>query len=262
MQIASFSFDAFTYEIWGALLNGGRLILTDRNTILSMDTLADTLTSYKITTGFLTVPLFNRLTEEHPEALSGFDALLVGGDALSAAHIRKALPYLPEGLLNGYGPTENTTFSCVHHIRAVDEGQTSVPIGQPIAYSQAYVLDDQLQPVPQGVIGEIYVGGTGLALGYLGDEEKTSQSFIPHPFQERARLYKTGDMGRWLPNGIIDCLGRIDHQVKIRGHRVECGEIEAAMLRFEDIIECAVIPHQHESGHKRLIGYFVQKRAA
>ncbi|MCY7732830.1 amino acid adenylation domain-containing protein [Bacillus safensis] len=259
LQIASFSFDAFTYEIWGALLNGGRLILTDRNTILSMDMLADTLTSYKITTGFLTVPLFNRLTEEHPEALSGFNALLVGGDALSAAHIRKALPYLPEGLLNGYGPTENTTFSCVHHIRAVDEGQAAVPIGQPIAYSQAYVLDDQLQPVPQGVIGEIYVGGTGLALGYLGDEEKTSQSFIPHPFQEGARLYKTGDMGRWLQNGIIDCLGRIDHQVKIRGHRVECGEIEAAMLRFEDILECAVIPHQHESGHKRLIGYFVQK---
>ncbi|KPN13027.1 non-ribosomal peptide synthetase [Bacillus australimaris] len=261
LQMASFSFDAFTYEIWGALLNGGRLILTDRNTILSMDTLADTLTSHKITTGFLTVPLFNRLTEEHPEALSGFDALLVGGDALSAAHIRKALPYLPEGLLNGYGPTENTTFSCVHHIRALDEGQATVPIGQPIAYSQAYVLDDQLQPVPQGVIGEIYVGGTGLALGYLGDEEKTSQAFIPHPFQEGARLYKTGDMGRWLSNGIIDCLGRIDHQVKIRGHRVECGEIEAALLSFEDIIECAVIPHQHESGHKRLIGYFVQKGA-
>ncbi|WP_144481912.1 non-ribosomal peptide synthetase [Bacillus pumilus] len=259
LQMASFSFDAFTYEIWGALLNGGRLILTDRHTVLSMDTLADTLTSYKITTGFLTVPLFNRLTEEHPEALSGFDALLVGGDALSAAHIRKALPYLPEGLLNGYGPTENTTFSCVHHIRSLDEGQTTVPIGRPIAYSQAYVLDDQLQPVPQGVIGEIYVGGTGLALGYLGDEEKTSQSFISHPFHKGARLYKTGDMGRWLPNGIIDCLGRIDHQVKIRGHRVECGEIEATMLSVEDIIECAVIPHQHESGHKRLIGYFVQK---
>ncbi|PCK23143.1 non-ribosomal peptide synthetase [Bacillus pumilus] len=261
LQIASFSFDAFTYEIWGALLNGGRLILTDRNTILSMDTLADTLKAYKITTGFLTVPLFNRLTEEHPEALSGFDALLIGGDALSAAHIRKALSYLPEGLLNGYGPTENTTFSCVHHIRELDEGQATVPIGQSIAYSQAYVLDDQLQPVPQGVIGEIYVGGTGLALGYLGDEEKTTQSFIPHPFQEGARLYKTGDMGRWLSNGIIDCLGRIDHQVKIRGHRVECGEIEAAMLRLEDMTECAVIPHQHESGHKRLIGYFVQKGA-
>lgn len=259
LQIASFSFDAFTYEIWGALLNGGRLILTDRNTILSMDTLADTLKAYKITTGFLTVPLFNRLTEEHPEALSGFNALLVGGDALSAAHIRKALPYLPEGLLNGYGPTENTTFSCVHHIRALDEGQATVPIGRPIAYSQAYVLDDQLQPVPQGVIGEIYVGGTGLALGYLGDEEKTKQSFIPHPFQKGARLYKTGDMGRWLSNGLIDCLGRMDHQVKIRGHRVECGEIEAAMLRFEGVTECAVIPHQQESGHKRLIGYFVQK---
>ncbi|QGX67142.1 amino acid adenylation domain-containing protein [Bacillus sp. ms-22] len=259
LQIASFSFDAFTYEIWGALLNGGRLILTDRNTILSMDALADTLKAYQITTGFLTVPLFNRLTEEHPEALSGFHALLVGGDALSAAHIRKALPYLPEGLLNGYGPTENTTFSCVHHIRALDEGQATVPIGRPIAYSQAYILDDQLQPVPQGVIGEIYVGGTGLALGYLGDEEKTAQSFIPHPFQEGARLYKTGDMGRWLSNGLIDCLGRMDHQVKIRGHRVECGEIEAAMLTFDDITECAVIPHQHESGHKRLIGYFVQK---
>ncbi|MEK4317564.1 non-ribosomal peptide synthetase [Bacillus sp. FSL R7-0229] len=259
LQIASFSFDAFTYEIWGALLNGGRLILTDRNTILSMDTLAEALKTHQITTGFLTVPLFNRLTEEHPEALSGLHALLVGGDALSAAHIRKALPYLPEGLLNGYGPTENTTFSCVHHIRALEEDQATVPIGQPIAYSQAYVLDDQMQPVPQGVIGEIYVGGTGLALGYLGDEEKTASSFIPHPFQEGARLYKTGDMGRWLSNGIIDCLGRIDHQVKIRGHRVECGEIEAAMLTFDDITECAVIPHQHESGHKRLIGYFVQK---
>ncbi|OLP65656.1 Linear gramicidin synthase subunit D [Bacillus pumilus] len=259
LQIASFSFDAFTYEIWGALLNGGRLILTDRNTILSMDTLAETLKTYKITTGFLTVPLFNRLTEEHPEALSGFRTLLVGGDALSAAHIRKALPYLPKGLLNGYGPTENTTFSCVHHIRELDERQTTVPIGQPIAYSQAYVLDDQLQPVPQGVIGEIYVGGAGLALGYLGDEEKTTQSFIPHPFQEGARLYKTGDMGRWLPNGIMDCLGRMDHQVKIRGHRVECGEIEAALMSLEGVTECAVIPHQHESGHKRLIGYFVQK---
>ncbi|MFJ5965681.1 amino acid adenylation domain-containing protein [Bacillus sp. NPDC093026] len=259
LQIASFSFDAFTYEIWGALLNGGRLILTDRDTILSMDTLAEALKAYKITTGFLTVPLFNRLTEEHPEALSGFNALFVGGDALSAAHIRKAVTYLPEGLLNGYGPTENTTFSCVHRIRDLDERQTTVPIGQPIAYSEAFILDRQLQPVPQGVIGEIYVGGTGLALGYLGDEEKTTQSFISHPFREGARLYKTGDSGRWLPNGIIDCLGRIDQQVKIRGHRVECGEIEAAMLTFEGVTECAVIPHQQENGHKQLIGYFVQK---
>ncbi|MGE6631996.1 amino acid adenylation domain-containing protein [Bacillus sp. NPDC077027] len=259
LQVASFSFDAFTYEIWGALLNGGRLVLADRNTILSMESLAHALKKHQITTGFLTVPLFNRLTEEHPEALSGFKALLVGGDALSASHIRKALQYLPEGLLNGYGPTENTTFSCVHRITALDEKRTTVPIGKPIAYSEAYILNKQLQPVPQGVVGEIYVGGAGLALGYLGDEEKTNKSFIPHPFREGARLYKTGDMGKWLPDGTIDCLGRIDNQVKIRGHRVECGEIEAAILSCQGIAECAVVPHQSESGHKRLICYLVKK---
>ncbi|MDG3044589.1 AMP-binding protein [Bacillus sp. B6(2022)] len=153
-----------------------------------MDTLAEALKTHQITTGFLTVPLFNRLTEEHPEALSGLHALLVGGDALSAAHIRKALPYLPEGLLNGYGPTENTTFSCVHHIRALEEDQATVPIGQPIAYSQAYVLDDQMQPVPQGVIGEIYVGGTGLALGYLGDEEK-QHHHLSRILSKKERVY-------------------------------------------------------------------------
>lgn len=259
LQIANYAFDAFTYELWGMLLNGGRLVLTDRDTILSMDKLAEAFDTYRVTTGFLTVPLFNRLMEERPACIRHCTALLVGGDALSISHIRKGLEVLPQGLLNGYGPTENTTFSCVYSIGSLSKDAQSVPIGKPVSNSRAYILDTWLTPVPAGVPGELYVGGDGLALGYIHDDERTRRMFVPDPFHPEGagRMYRTGDRAKWLPDGTIEYLGRLDNQVKIRGFRVETGEVEAALMLHPAVKECVVVPHLADNGMKQLAAYLV-----
>ena len=256
-QISKFSFDAITFEVWGALLNGGRLVIFAYETILSPARFAEALSKWKITTMFLTAALFNVVAKRRPNAFAGIRNLLVGGDVVSPESARIVLTTAPpQHLLNGYGPTECTTFSCCHRIDQTDEA-SSIPIGRPISNSEAYILDRFLQPVPVGVLGEIYLGGDGLARGYRNRPELTAQRFVPHVFRNSTteRLYKTGDKGRYREDGSIEFSGRTDHQVKLRGHRIELGEIEAALRKHPEVADSVVILAARAHGEQCLVAY-------
>jgi amino acid adenylation domain-containing protein len=261
LQFAPIAFDASTLEIWGALLNGGRLVVYPPGPTSHAE-LAEFIERDGITTVWLTAGLFHQMVEEQLDHLQNVRQLLAGGDVLSPAHVTRALDQLPRTrLINGYGPTENTTFTCCHRITAAPLPGRSVPIGKPIANTQVYILDQHLQPVPTGVPGELYAGGDGLARGYLNRPELTEEKFIPHPFsrEPNARLYRTGDRARWLPDGSIEFLGRMDRQVKIRGFRVEPGEIETVLSTHPDVKDCAIIVRDDVDGGKRLVAYVVPK---
>ena len=191
---------------------------------------------------WLTAGLFNLIVDQELDSLKDVRQLLVGGDVLSTAHVRKALGRLGEGrLINGYGPTENTTFTCWHPITHPSADRHSIPIGRPISNTQCFIFDCNLLPVPIGVRGELFAGGDGLARGYLNDQELTAEKFIPNPLRPGALLYRTGDFARYLFNGNIEFLGRVDHQVKIRGFRVELGEIELVLRLHPAVHECVVV---------------------
>ncbi|MBG9685644.1 hypothetical protein ABD97_10640, partial [Bacillus mycoides] len=228
LQFAPVSFDAATFEIWGSLLNGAQLVIYPYGQA-SLEELGQVLRQNKVSTLWLTAGLFHQMVEYRLEDLKGVRQILAGGDVLSPVHVRKVLEELDDCLLiNGYGPTENTTFTCCYPMSDVSQVRHTVPIGRPIANTQVYVLDQQLQPVPIGIPGELYIGGDGLALEYLNQPALTKEKFIPHLFSDdqEAQLYKTGDLVRYLPDGNIEFLGRTDNQVKIRGFRIELGEIE------------------------------------
>ncbi len=260
LQMAPIVFDASTFEIWGALLRGGRCVLFP-DSIPSAQTLKQTIEKEGITTLWLTAALFNVIIDENPQALSKIKQLLIGGEALSVNHVQKALLSLPSTqIINGYGPTESTTFTCCYPIPRIRETSIdSIPIGRPISNTQIYLLDEYLQPVPIGVIGELYIGGAGLAQGYLNRPELTTEKFISNPFEESgdSKLYKTGDLARYLPDGNIEYIGRIDHQVKIRGFRIELGEIEAILSQHHDVKVACVIVREDTPGDKRLVAYIV-----
>jgi amino acid adenylation domain-containing protein len=262
LQLAPAAFDAATFEIWGALLNGARLaLLPGRAPVL--DELGPAVAREGVTTLWLTAGLFHSLVESRPEILRGVSQLLSGGDVLSAPHVRRALSALPGlTLIDGYGPTENTTFTACHPMRDADAVADPVPIGRPIANTTVHLLDGDLRPVLAGVPGELYTGGDGLARGYRGRPELTAERFVPDPFprgpEGGARLYRTGDLARWQPDGALEFLGRRDQQVKIRGFRVEPGEIEAALLRLPGVAAAAVVARE-EAGGKALAAYVVPR---
>jgi amino acid adenylation domain-containing protein/non-ribosomal peptide synthase protein (TIGR01720 family) len=258
LQYAPVSFDAATLEIWGPLLNGGKLVLLPPGN-LSLAELGAAIRGYKVTSLWLTSSLFNLMVDEQMADLAGVRQLLSGGDVLSVRHVRKALAGLPGcRLINGYGPTENTTFTCCHTITSQEEDQ-SVPIGRPIANTQVYVLDPWLHPVPVGVAGELYIGGDGLARDYYKRPELTAQRFVEvSPGAGiSARLYRTGDRVRYRPDGNIEFLGRLDEQVKIRGFRIEPGEIETALGRHPAVRDGVVVVKTDAVGSKRLVAYVV-----
>ena len=262
LQFAPIAFDASTLEIWGALLNGGRLVIFPPGPA-SLADLGAVIEKKGITTLWLTAGLFHQMIEEQLDSLQNVRQLLAGGDVLSVPHVIRALEQLPRTqLINGYGPTENTTFTCCHRITAPPLAGRSVPIGRPIANTQAYILDSEMQPVPMGVPGELYAGGDGLARGYLHRPELTEEKFVPHPFSQdpSARLYRTGDLARWLPDGSVEFLGRIDRQVKIRGFRVEPAEIEAVLMTHPGVKECAVVVREDAAGAKCLAAYIVSSQ--
>jgi aspartate racemase len=215
----------------------------------------------KITTLWLTSGLFHLIVDTRLEDLKPVRQLLAGGDTLSVPHVQKFLSKLPDcKLINGYGPTENTTFTCCYSITELSPLNHSVPIGRPIGNTQAYILDSQQQPVPIGVMGELYIGGDGLARGYLNCPDSTQEKFILNPFSSElgARLYKTGDLGRYLPDGNIEFLGRVDHQVKIRGFRIELGEIESCLVQHPGVNQTVVIVREDIiPADKRLVAYVV-----
>ncbi|NIM15215.1 MAG: amino acid adenylation domain-containing protein [Candidatus Aminicenantes bacterium] len=335
LQTAPLAFDASTFEIWGALLNGLTFFLTSKGEILVPGTLKELIYKYDITTIWMTSPLFNQMVQSDVDVFAGLGTLLVGGDVLSPSHIhrvKKRFPHLE--IINGYGPTENTTFSTTFSIE--EEYRENIPIGKPIANSIAYIVDKNGQLQPIGVPGGLYVGGDGVARGYLNNPELTEERFInsklqitnykqipnyklqitnkletnesilrnafnekflrgsrgtysavlrnthgddssfeasyavlalqmtPHAvgfFQKephgRRRLYKTGDLARWLPDGNIEFLGRMDFQVKIRGFRIELGEIESQLEKYNGIREAVVLAKEDQKGEKYLCAYIV-----
>jgi amino acid adenylation domain-containing protein len=261
LQLASISFDAATFEIWGALLNGAKLVIMHPH-VPSLEELGQALRHYQITTLWLTSGLFHLMVNQRLENLIPVRQLLAGGDVLSVSHVKKALQTFENcQLINGYGPTENTTFTCCYPMTDSSQVGETVPIGPPIANTQVYVLDDHLQQVPIGVYGELYIGGDGLARGYFNRPELTDEKFISNPFgnNSKERLYKTGDLVRYLSDGNLEFLGRIDHQVKIRGFRIELGEIEAVLNQQDTVQEVVVIVREDILGDKRLVAYIVAK---
>lgn len=264
LQLAPISFDASTFEIWGPLLNGGKLVVAPPASP-TLEEIGRAIGEHDITTLWLTAGLFNAMVDERLRDLRPLRQLLAGGDVLSVAHVGKALRELKNTrLINGYGPTESTTFACCHTIAPDAPFDRAIPIGQPIANTRAYILDTNLQVVPVGVSGELFIGGDGLARGYWRREELTAEKFIADPFSTEpgARLYKTGDLARWRSDGVIEFLGRADNQIKLRGYRIEPGEIETALKRQPDVLDSAVIVREDTPGEKRLVAYVVRKQSA
>src|SRR3989442_6196164 len=226
----------------------------------SLDELGGSIAHYGVTTLLLTAGLFQLMVDTRLEDLQGLRQLLAGGDVLSVVHVERFLEQAPNcQLINGYGPTEGTTFTCCHPISRNRQSGESIPIGRPIANTQVYILDEHLQPVPVGVPGGLYIGGDGLARGYFKRSELTRERFLANPFANdpQARLYKTGDLARYLADGTIEFLGRYDQQVKIRGFRIEPGEIETVLNQHPDVKECVVTAREDIPGDKRLVAYVV-----
>ena len=261
-QASNVAFDVSSFEIWGALLHGARLALVSRETKLSAARLASFFSHFKVSLVNLTPALFNQVVLEEPRAFRGLRSLLLAGEALDPAPVRRVLSADPPlRLLNVYGPTENATFSTWHQVKRVPKGASNIPIGRPIANSLAFVVDRWLEPVPLGLCGELALGGDGLARGYLQRPGLTARSFLPDPIGKvkGARLYMSGDSARWRRDGEIEFLGRLDHQVKIRGFRVELGEIEERLVRHPSIRQAVVATDGDGAGSRRLTAYLVAR---
>jgi len=258
LQLASVSFDAATLEIWGPLANGGKLVLFDGRAP-SLEELAACLVRERVTTLWLTAGLFHQMVEANLAGLAPLHQLLTGGDVLSPSHVRRLLSELPGcRLVNGYGPTENTTFTCCAPLAGPAPAAASVPIGRPIAASRVHLLDGGLRPVPAGVAGMLHTGGDGLARGYFARPALTAAAFIPDPLSRAPgeRLYRTGDLARHLADGRVAFLGRRDAQVKVRGFRIEPGEIEAALARHPAVAQAVVLARDAADG-KQLVAFLV-----
>jgi amino acid adenylation domain-containing protein len=253
-QLQAVVFDFSIVEIFGALLNGVTLNVIDKATLLDVAELDSEFTKNSITLASFSSALFAQIAESHSHVFRNLRCLLVGGDVLSVPHankVRKSNPQLK--LVNVYGPTENSCFSTYY---VVDKDfETSIPIGKPISNSTVYIFDKNMNYQPIGIIGELYVGGDGLSKGYLNREDLNKTSFIDHPYYPGKRLYKTGDMARWLPDGNIEFHGRIDNQVKIRGFRIELKEIESVLAEMDGICEAVIKPVTVSANDTRLVAF-------
>ncbi|PTL75058.1 non-ribosomal peptide synthetase [Vitiosangium sp. GDMCC 1.1324] len=261
-QTSNTAFDAATFELWGALLNGGCLVGVPREVALSPKALATFLREKQVSVAFATTALFNQVAAECPDAFRSVRYVVFGGEAADPRWVREVLRKgAPGALLNAYGPTENSAFSTTFEVKEVPEEAVSVPIGKPVSNSEAYVLDARMQPVPVGVVGELYVGGDGLALGYLNRPELTAEKFVVHPFSAEpgAKLYRTGDLVKLLSDGSMEFVGRRDAQVKVRGFRIELGEIEAALAAHSGVGEVVAAARDEGLGGKRLVAYVVPR---
>jgi amino acid adenylation domain-containing protein len=256
------SFDATTFEYWSMLLNGGQLVLCNDKDLFNSTTFKSLITQHKVTVMWFTSSWFNQLADDAPEVLKGLKTILVGGEKLSVPHIKKIRATYPDlKLVNGYGPTENTTFSLTYPIAEINSDGV-IPIGKPLNNRKAYIMGPAQQLNPVGVFGEVWLGGAGVSRGYLNQPELTCQKFVKDPFTDAGTLmYKTGDIGRWLADGNIEYRGRVDDQVKIRGYRVEPGEIENVLLQSGLVSQAVLLARPDKSGVNRLTGYFVADAA-
>jgi len=271
LQLSNYAFDGSVFDIYGALLNGSTLVMIREEDVPAVNRLSEIIAAQGITLFFVTTALFNALVDIDIQSLAGTRKVLFGGERVSTAHAVRALEYLgKQRIIHVYGPTETTVYATYYHIDRVDARMETIPIGQPISNTFVYILDQFLKPVPMGVIGEIAIGGEGVARGYLNNPDLSNSKFqipnsmllcevaplrstrqIPnskfqitksptHPFTH-SPIYRTGDLARWLPDGNIEFQGRIDHQVKIRGFRIELGEIENQLLKNDEIKEAVVV---------------------
>jgi amino acid adenylation domain-containing protein len=259
-QVSNFSFDAATFEIFGALLNGARLVVIPTAVILSASEFAAKIKEENITAMFITTALFNQLSSQSSRIFSPIRTLMTGGESHDPRAMKRVLERdRPERLMNVYGPTESTTFATWCLIEEAADERGPIPIGIPLSNTQTYVLDPDFQPVPVGVTGELYIGGDGLARGYYGLPDLTAEKFVPHPFSADPgqRLYRTGDLARFLPDGRVDFIGRKDHQVKVRGFRIELGEIEAVLESYPPVGQCVVVMREDTPNDKRVVAYVV-----
>jgi amino acid adenylation domain-containing protein len=266
LQHSPLSSDAATFEIWGSLLNGAKLVMPSSYR-MSLQELGSTIQHHQITTLWLPTRLFHRLVDERIENLRSVQQLLIGGDTLSVRHAQKLLQEVATcKLSNVYSLTENATFTCYHTISALPETSISIPIGHPVANTQIYLLDSSLQPVPVGIPGELYVGGDGLAQGYLNQPKLTSERFIPNPLStlysslSTTRLYRTGDFARYLPDGNIEFLGHLSDQRKIRGLYIELSRVETILGQHPAVKEVAVLVREDLPADQCLIAYIVPKQ--
>jgi aspartate racemase len=263
LQAAPLSFDASTFEIWGALLNGGTLAQVPMERA-SLAELGGVLERNRVTVAWFTSALFSQMVEHELGRLCQVRQVLAGGDVLSVPHVRRFLACATGStLINGYGPTENTTFTCCHRLASDERIESSVPIGRPISNTEVFVLDPHLNPQPVGVPGELYAAGDGIAVGYWNRPELTAEQFVSNPFTNdpAGRMYRTGDRVRYRDDGTIEFLGRFDHQVKIRGYRVELAEIEAALAQHPAVSEAVVVVEQDADGNNRLDAYVAARSA-
>jgi amino acid adenylation domain-containing protein len=259
LQNLSFAFDASVWQIFGALISGAQLVLLPPRSRGDVAEMLKLIVAHNVTITDFTPSLLQAfLQERRVEQCHSLRHVFCGGESLTGALVEEFFARLRAELHNMYGPTETavdaTCWTCSHKDKL-----TTIPIGRPIANKQVYLLDEQLHPVPVGVTGEVYIGGAGLAHGYLNQPELTAEKFIPHPFSAKAgaRLYRTGDLCRYLPDGNIEFLGRLDHQVKIRGFRIEPGEIEALLKRHDAVCEAIVLAREDVPGNLRLVAYVV-----
>jgi amino acid adenylation domain-containing protein len=259
LQASPLTFDASIFEIWGALLNGAELVIPEAG-LLSLDAIAAAIEEQGVTTLFLTSGLFNLMIDQRPASLRKLRYLVSGGDVMSPAHVAKAAQLLNSGhFISVYGPTENTTFTTTFTAPRDLRADAPVPIGWPVAGSILRILDDEMRPVPEGSAGQLYVGGDGLALGYLNAPHLTRQKFVADPdAQDPAqRLYCTGDLVRRDETGLLHFLGRMDNQIKVNGCRVEPEHVETVLRRHLPLTDIAVVACAMANGAKHLVAFVV-----
>ncbi|WP_051569069.1 non-ribosomal peptide synthase/polyketide synthase [Alkaliphilus transvaalensis] len=255
LQLSNYAFDGSAFDIFNALLNGGKLVLVSKDTVTEISSLAKIIRDEKVSVFFVTTALFNVLVDVEIDCFQGIRKVLFGGERVSVEHARKALQFMGPGrILHVYGPTESTVYATYYEIDYIDDRAATIPIGGPISNTVIYITDQDMNLQPVGVQGEICIGGDGLARGYLNRPELSAEKFINNPFGE-GKVYKTGDLARWLPDGNIEFIGRKDHQVKIRGFRIELGEIETLLLDHKAINEAIVIARENIDGSKYLYSY-------
>lgn len=267
LQLAPLAFDVAAFEIWGALASGGRLVVAAPS-YQAIEELPDLLIRERISTALITTTLFHVLWDARPEAFDSVRRLIVGGSVMSmdrarAFTARHAARGADNQLINGYGPSEATTCVSAHAMgataRAIPDDETNPPLGAPLAGVTLRLLDEHGRQVGPGGEGQIHTGGVAVTRGYLGRPGATSLRFLPDPYADEpgARMYATGDRGRMRADGLIEYLGRFDDQVKVRGHRVELGEVEAAVNSHPDVRDACVVLVREESGAERLVAHLV-----
>ncbi len=254
------AFDATSLEVWAPLLNGGCIVVIDQAVVLDPEAFSRCLQDQAVNVLFLTTGLFHQYADALAQVFPHLRYLIVGGDVLDPRITARVLQHgPPQHLVNAYGPTETATFATTHEVRGTAAGTNTIPIGRPISNTRLYILDARGEPVPIGVVGEIHIGGAGVARGYLNRPELTAQRFVADPFvaSNDARMYRSGDLGRYLPDGTVEFIGRNDFQAKIRGFRIELGEIEVRLAQHPALLEAVVIVRD-DGADKRLVGYYIQ----